>query len=43
MNKVKRSERIEAITYLKRTMRSRIRRGPTIGKLGMRELDVLIP
>jgi len=42
-NKVKRSERIEAIAYLERRMRSGIGRGPTVGKLGVRELDVLIP
>jgi len=42
-NKIKRSERIEAIAYLKMRMRSSIGRGPFVGKLGIRELDVPIP
>jgi len=41
-NKVKRSEKIEAITYLERRMRGSIGRGHIIGKLSMRELNVLI-
>jgi len=42
-NKVKRSERIEAIAYLERKIRSSIGRGPIRGKFGMRELNVPIP
>jgi len=42
-NKVKRSERVEVIAYLKWEMRSSIGRSPIISKLDMRELDVPIP
>jgi len=38
-NRVKRSERIEAIPYVKRRMRSSTGIEPIIGKLRMRELE----
>jgi len=40
---VNKGGRIEAITYLKRRMRSNKGRGLTVGKLSITELDVPIP
>jgi len=41
-NKIKRSERVEAMAYLKRKMRSNIGRSPIVNELDMRELGVPI-
>jgi len=42
-DKIKRSEKVKAIAYLKRRIRSSIGRSLIVGSLGMRELDVPIP
>jgi len=42
-NKIKGSEKVQAITYLKWKMKNSIAKSPIVTELGMRELRVPIP